>query len=545
MYHGTARSLFHECGPRIPEIIAEIVWQCVILSISGLARGCYSAVARGLRSIDAMTKLSTNSDRMLHLEPLEPRQLLSSTLPWSPFAVLIGQDQAFANYPYLTGAGQTVAIIDQGVDYNHVALGGGIGPGFKVIAGANFGNGDPTDPMDTFGHGTAVAGIISANAYGYLGGYFQGIAEDSNIVALRQTNSDEVKTALDWVIANHAKYNITVINLTDFVGDGFSPNVYASELQTLYNDNIFMVSPVGNGGATGTIQLPAGSPYVYGAGAVDVNDNVWEINSSVGTQLGSQLNGLAPGVNVTTTAYDVADNHATYVNTATGTSFAAPNIAGTALLLQQLDPDITPAQITKYIDNSGTPIVAQDGNTYPRLNVAAAISLAYKKLTSGNSSARKAMVLNLSSGSATANNQNLLIGRDDWFTFTLTSAQTVSIGINYGGPSAQPTEQLISPQGVTTNINGNLTEQLSAGTYYIHMTSPASLVGSFNLSVTQVEAPARRHKRRATPSATPAVAAAMFLASPQASSPTLWQQFSMSDVLTSALGDGTMAGLFA
>ena len=67
------------------------------------------------------------------MEPLESRQLLSAA-PWSVQDQLVGLDQATQNYPNLTGAGETVAIIDRGVDYNHPELGGGFGPGFKIVA---------------------------------------------------------------------------------------------------------------------------------------------------------------------------------------------------------------------------------------------------------------------------------------------------------------------------------------------------------------------------------------------------------------------------
>jgi len=61
------------------------------------------------------------------------------------------------------GAGVTVAIIDTGIDYMHSSLGGGFGPGFKVIGGYDFVNKDD-DPMDDVGHGTHVAGIVAANS---------------------------------------------------------------------------------------------------------------------------------------------------------------------------------------------------------------------------------------------------------------------------------------------------------------------------------------------------------------------------------------------
>src|SRR6266542_4013790 len=105
------------------------------------------------------------------VEALEGRRLFA----WGQYPQLIRQDDAAAEFPTITGAGQTVAIIDTGVDYNQSYLGGGFGAGHKVVGGYDFEDND-ADPMDTYGHGTNVAGIIAANPYTYNGEQYQGIA---------------------------------------------------------------------------------------------------------------------------------------------------------------------------------------------------------------------------------------------------------------------------------------------------------------------------------------------------------------------------------
>ena len=83
-------------------------------------------------------------------ETLEERRLLA----WGPVPQLIDQDLAAAKFPRVNGAGQTVAVIDSGVDYHHPALGGVWGR--VVIGGYDLVRGD-ADPMDETGHGTQVA----------------------------------------------------------------------------------------------------------------------------------------------------------------------------------------------------------------------------------------------------------------------------------------------------------------------------------------------------------------------------------------------------
>ncbi|MEM6314594.1 MAG: hypothetical protein AAF743_10925, partial [Planctomycetota bacterium] len=86
------------------------------------------------------------SSRQPLAEPLEPRRLLA----WSADAQVIDQDLAAEKFAEYTGAGQAVAVIDTGIDYNHPALGGGFGDGFKVVAGYDFLD-DDNDPLDTDG----------------------------------------------------------------------------------------------------------------------------------------------------------------------------------------------------------------------------------------------------------------------------------------------------------------------------------------------------------------------------------------------------------
>ncbi|KAG4432961.1 hypothetical protein IFR05_011556 [Cadophora sp. M221] len=80
----------------------------------------------------------------------------------------------------LTGDGIFIGVIDSGVDCNHPALGGGFGPGFKDVTGADLVGNDydggtvpvPDDfPLDCLGHGTHVTGILAADAnpYGFIG----------------------------------------------------------------------------------------------------------------------------------------------------------------------------------------------------------------------------------------------------------------------------------------------------------------------------------------------------------------------------------------
>jgi subtilisin family serine protease len=325
------------------------------------------------------------------LEPLEPRHYLSHSaahpapVPWVPFATMIGQDQAVANFPKLNGKGVGVAIIDRGIDTAHPQL-----QGADFAFAYNFRDNDTT-ALDDYGHGTGVAGILAARPFTYAGLYDQGVATGAKYLDLKQESSANIKSALDWVVQNRKKYNIQVVNLTDFVGDvlplAWDPTVYLPELQTLHDAGVVIVTPVGNG-ASLPIQQPALSPDVIGVGGVNQSDQ-YDPTSRVGT--GTDL--VGPAVDVTLPDYtrnpkshgfdqfdDNYDGTAILTSHAVGTSWASAYVAGAATLLKQINKKLTPDQILQILQSSGESVTDPTGHTVPRLNLERAIELTYTQL---------------------------------------------------------------------------------------------------------------------------------------------------------------------
>src|SRR6266853_937460 len=82
-------------------------------------------------------------DRMFLRRPIRlgVERLEERLAPAGDFRSVIGADAAANIYPY-RGTGYTVAILDTGIDYNHIDLGGGFGAGKRVVAGYDFINND-------------------------------------------------------------------------------------------------------------------------------------------------------------------------------------------------------------------------------------------------------------------------------------------------------------------------------------------------------------------------------------------------------------------
>jgi hypothetical protein len=301
-------------------------------------------------------------------EPLEARQLLSAG-PWSAQDQAIGLDQATQNYPNLTGAGETVAIIDRGVDYNHWELGGGFGPGFKVVAGYDFqDNTGDAFPYDGDAHGTGTAGQIAAAPHYVNGQLYQGVAPGVNLVALKTNGTADIKAALDWIVAHRSQYNIVAINYLD--QSNADENAFVWELQSLTNSGVFIAGPSGNYGPG-----PANAAVnhlINLVGSVDPNGQL-----SSFTPRGPAIDLVAPGGGVMITWYE--NGQPTDV-ISDGTSWAGPQVVGTAALIKQINPNFTPAQIMAILRDSATPVWdSASGMSYPELNVNAALGLAYQR----------------------------------------------------------------------------------------------------------------------------------------------------------------------
>ena len=301
------------------------------------------------------------------LEPLEARRHLNAA-PWSAQDQLIGLDQATRNYPSITGAGETVAIIDRGVDYYHPDLGGGFGAGFKIVDGYNFqDNIGDVFPYDGNPHGTGTAGQIAANPHVVDGQLYQGVAPGVNLVALKTNGTADIKNSLDWIIAHRVQYNIVAINYLD--QSNANQYAFVAELQSLTDAGVFIAGPSGNSGpASATSTL---NNLIHLVGSVDLNGQL-----SSFTPRGPAIDLVAPGGGVTISWYENGQHDDVASN---GTSWAGPQVVGTAALIKQINPNFTPAQILSILRDSATQVWDNySGQSYGELNVNAALGLAYQ-----------------------------------------------------------------------------------------------------------------------------------------------------------------------
>jgi subtilisin family serine protease len=247
---------------------------------------------------------------------------------------------------HVDGSGSTVAVIDTGVNYNHKAFGGGFGPGHKVVAGYDFADGSPDPIATSMMHGTAVAGIIASSDPSH-----PGIAPGADIAALKNLgdntpgNFNKVADALRWVIDHHQDDNITAVNISLSDGNNYMYNWFAKDggvgqritdlIKQLDGLNIPVIAATGNNfdGKTQGEGFVAVVPDTISVTATDASDHLVSDAQRLGKTLGGDAatDIAAPGQGITAPS-DGESNFAT----GDGTSFAAPQVSGAVVLLQQI-----------------------------------------------------------------------------------------------------------------------------------------------------------------------------------------------------------------
>jgi serine protease AprX len=287
----------------------------------------------------------------------------------SAYPQAVGATRLWNAAPYLQGQGVTVAVVDSGINGSHQDLQTANGA-TRVVVNKEFS--DSTNTGDGYGHGTHVAGIIGGDGDRSSGGYI-GIAPKVNLINVKISDDagnireSDVIAGLEWIYNNRAVHNIKVINisLTSSVYNLYHLSPIDAAVEILWFNRIVVVVSAGNNGIA-ALNPPANDPFVITVGAVDdrgtpaISDDRVASYSAYGPVIGGlnlvKPDLVAPGSNMisalASTNAVVYRDHATHrVNDhyfrMSGTSMAAPVVAGAVALLLQDEPNLNPDQV-KY-----------------------------------------------------------------------------------------------------------------------------------------------------------------------------------------------------
>lgn len=245
-----------------------------------------------------------------------------------------------------TGSGVVVAVVDSGVDRDHPDLAGRAwanpgeipgngtdddGNGFADdVVGWDFVNGD-ADPDDDNGHGSHVAGIVAAEAGNGQG--VAGVAPGARVMALKGLDAEGsgFESDLAAAIVYAAENGARVLNAS--WGASVDSPLINEAIQYARAQGVLTVAAAGNGYSS-PVGYPAALEGVAAVAATDDQDVKADFSD-----VGPELDLAAPGVDVLSAAPG-----GVYASKS-GTSMAAPHVAGVAALVVALHPDYSPGQL--------------------------------------------------------------------------------------------------------------------------------------------------------------------------------------------------------
>ena len=329
------------------------------------------------------------------------------------------------------GAGVGVGVIDSGITEWHDDLTMANGQGQRMVHFADFVNGY-TQPYDDFGHGTHVAGIVAGNGRD-MNGTRTAIAPGAHIVSLKALDGQGNGTismiiaAIDYAVANKDALNIRVLNLSlgAAVTESYHTDPLTLAAKRAVDAGIVVVASAGNRGKGangqpqyGTIGSPGNAPWVITVGASSHNGTVLRQDDTIAAfssrgptmyDFGAKPDLVAPGHGMVSLSDPVSlfyttksqyllggllgTSYAPYL-TLSGTSMAAPVVAGTVALMLQANPSLTPnlvkailqftsqeypgydalTQGTGFLNTRGAVVLAEyfqqaaPGSPYPSMN---------------------------------------------------------------------------------------------------------------------------------------------------------------------------------
>jgi len=300
----------------------------------------------------------------------------------------------------LRGAGLAVAVIDSGIANDPDFTFAADDPHTRLRASVSWaGSSGPS--TDAFGHGTHVAGIIGGNGRASNGRY-AGLAPQADLISLQIGDKtglgreSDVVAALQWVYDNRQAFNIRVVNLSlnSTVEQSYHTSPLDAAVEVLWFNGVVVVVSAGNKGPAGGFNTvdaaPANDPFVITVGASDEKGTAdWsdDVPAAFSTH-GRTSDGyakpelLAPGANIISVLSDQSAWAAEHPDRAvlggeyfrlSGTSMAAPMVAGAVALLLQDEPHLTPDQVKYRLLATARPMSDEDaGAVY--LDVFAAVN---------------------------------------------------------------------------------------------------------------------------------------------------------------------------
>lgn len=373
---------------------------------------------------DFIEYLEPNYIRIL-LAPITLNKELSNSLnSLSSGTWAINKIKAKAAWIYSTGKGVKVAMLDSGMEYNHPNLWDKVWVDDEVISDvnadgyvnlddadlngnrfieSNFGTNEIStlnsdsifgeyykdaihnNPLDGFGHGTHVAGIIAAENSNNSN--YNGIAYDSKLIAMKIFDNQgnfssisELLKAIRAAIIDGAK----VINAS--IGGSFYSHLEEETYRLAEDLGVLVIAAAGNNSSNNDYRpiYPANYKTVFSVAATSQDDSISNFSN-----YGNSVDIAAPGDLISSTMANnsyLASNFASSLDQSidsdygywylSGTSMATPYVSGLAALILSKHPELSNDAVRNIIEESSDPIIGTKNISHGRINALRALEIA-------------------------------------------------------------------------------------------------------------------------------------------------------------------------
>lgn len=252
-----------------------------------------------------------------------------------------------------------VAVLDTGI-FKHIDFDN------RIIAFKDMINGLEI-PYDDNSHGTHVAGIIGGSGRASKGRY-KGICSECDIVAVKVLDKlgngkiEQVMAGLQWILDNHSKYNIRVVNLSFGASDtgGNTEKQLIDLVEQVWDSNMVVVTAAGNEGPdSGSVTVPGISKKVITVGTYDDEefvDNKGKVHKNYSGRGPTKKCIVKPEILTVGSNIVSCANIKNGYMVKSGTSMSAPIISGAIAKLLMKCPQLTPKAVKLRLLERATPV---------------------------------------------------------------------------------------------------------------------------------------------------------------------------------------------
>ncbi|KAF3081557.1 Basic amino-acid permease [Orbilia oligospora] len=245
-------------------------------------------------------------------------------------------------YDDSAGEGMFAYVVDSGVNIAHKDFEGRAEIGYDAL------HPDSKTHNDTHGHGTHTAGTIASKTYG--------VAKKARVISVKvidrveykRNTSADLLDGINWAandIVKKNRQNFAVINLSMAISYSRAIN---DAIDNAYKMGVLSIVAAGNNNMD--IREENSSPTIaskaFVVGAIGANNRRWVDNDRIGSNYGDMVDIMAPGENIMSLGIE---NNIDATSLKSGTSMAAPHVAGLACYLRRLEGLKSPEEVTSRL----------------------------------------------------------------------------------------------------------------------------------------------------------------------------------------------------